>query len=72
MKVIQINTERLRQQAEDERWSDRLIAKKVGLTPMGVSNIMRGKVDPAATNLKKICDTIGLPIEEAFIETVVA
>lgn len=72
MKVIQINTARLRQQAEDERWSDRLIAKKTGLSGTAVGKILNGKVDPAATNLKKICDTIGLPIEEAFIEKAAA
>lgn len=68
MKVIQIDFQKLRERAESERWSDSAIARETGLTSAGVNKVLNGKTDPRSTNLKKICDTIGLPIEEAFVE----
>lgn len=72
MKVIKIDFEKLQKHAEEERWSNAAIAKKTGLSVMGISKILKGEVDPQATNLKKVCDTIGIPIEEAFIERAAA
>lgn len=72
MKESQVNTEKLREVATAEQWSDRAIARNTGLTNESVGKILNGKVEPKATNLKKICDTIGLPIGEAFIEKAAA
>lgn len=63
-----VDFEFLKRQAELEDWSDSAIARKTGISQAGVSKIMRGSADPKATTLKKICDTIGLPIEKAFTE----
>lgn len=72
MKVIEIDFERLRRHAEDERWNNAAIAKETGLSAVTIGKIINGKCDPQATNLKKVCDTIGLPIEEAFLEKAAA
>lgn len=68
MSELDINHEKLRERAEEERWSDSAIARKTGISQAGVSKVMGGRVEPKATTLKKICDTIGLPIDEAFVE----
>ncbi len=72
MNEIKVNTEKLRQQATDEKWSDRAIAQNTGLSHEAVGKILNGKVNPKATNLKKICDVIGVPIGDAFIEKAAA
>jgi transcriptional regulator with XRE-family HTH domain len=68
MAEIGINYEKLRQVARDERWTDNAIARNTGLSQGGVSKILNGQVIPSAPSLKKICDTIGLPIHEVFVE----
>lgn len=55
--------------ARDNRWSATQIAERIGVTPNTVLNVFKGEANPSATNLKAICDVIGLPIEEVFIET---
>lgn len=72
MKRSDVDFEKLREAAEIERLSDRAIAEKTGLSPFGVGKILRGQTEPGASNLKRICDTIGLPIDEAFIEKAAA
>ncbi|MDI1241837.1 MAG: helix-turn-helix transcriptional regulator [bacterium] len=63
-----INCEKLRKHAVSERWSGSAIARKTGISSAAVSKILGGQVTPKADSLKKICDAIGLPIQEAFIE----
>lgn len=72
MKVIKIDFEKLQRHAEDERWNNSAIAKQTGLSTVTIGKILKGQVDPMATNLKKVCDTIGIPIEEAFTEQAAA
>ena len=67
MKWIEIDTAKLRERAEVERWSYSAIASKTGISQSGVSKVINGKVHPKAGTLKAICDTIGLPIDEVFI-----
>ena len=66
MKTLSVDFEKLRLHAEKERWSDSAIARKTGISQPAVSKILGGRATPKADSLKKICDTIGLPIEEAF------
>ena len=67
-KLWLVNADRIREHAERERWSNRKIARETGLSKEGVSRILNGEVDPGASKLKQICDVIGFPIEEAFVE----
>lgn len=66
--MTRIDAEKLQNHAKSNRWSARQIAKEAGLSDTGVHLVLKGKVDPSATALKKICDVIGFPIEEAFID----
>lgn len=68
MNMIQVDFDKIKRVAKQNRWSGNHIAVKSGLSRAGVALILKGKSEPAAVNLKKICDVIGLPIEEAFIE----
>jgi transcriptional regulator with XRE-family HTH domain len=70
--VVRVDFEKLARRAKEERWSPFTIAKSTGLNPATIGLIFQGKSDPQASNLKRICDTIGLPIEEAFVSDAAA
>lgn len=67
-----VNFEKLRERATAEKWSDRALAKHTGISHDAVNRILKGQNDPQATNLKKICDAIGLPIQDAFVDKLAA
>jgi len=67
MKSPKLDTVKIAEHAEANRWSAAAIAKQVNMSPAAVINVLQGKNTPSATNLKAICDTIGLSVEEVFI-----
>lgn len=70
--MSKLDFQKIARHAEDNRWTASSIAKRTGLHYQTVLAIFKGENTPTATNLKAICDTIGLPIEEAFTEEVAA
>lgn len=65
--VIEVDFKKLRRHAKANRWSSPKIAAKIGVSKSSVWSVLVGRTpDPGATTLKKICDVIGLPIEDAF------
>ena len=64
-----IDTNKIAEHAKANRWSaERIAAEIPEISAATVLNVLKGNNTPSATNLKAICDTIGLPIEEAFTE----
>lgn len=66
--VIRVDFEKLRDRAKAERFGPTLLAQATGLTRATIYTLFNGVTEPSALTLKKVCDVIGLPIEEAFIE----
>ena len=64
-----VNFEKLQKTVVDESWTEAEIAKRTGISKYGVQKILKGETEPRASNLKRICDAIGLPIEQAFLDT---
>lgn len=62
-----IDYQKLRSFAKRERWSARQIAMATGISSNTVGNIFKGTTEPRASSLKRICDLIGLPIDQAFL-----
>lgn len=67
--MAKLNHEKIATHAKKNRWSATAVAERIGVTQQTVSNVFAGKAVPSATNLKAICDVIGLPVEDVFIET---
>ena len=63
-----IDLDKIAEHMKENRWNASRIAEKAGISIKAVTTTLNGKHTPTATNLKAICDTIGLPIEEAFTE----
>jgi len=70
--MSKLDFQKIARHAEENRWSAAKIAEKTGLAAVTVLSTFKGENTPSATNLKAICDTIGLPIEEAFTEEAAA
>lgn len=71
MKAIKVDFEKLRDHARANRWTTQRIAleSKGNVSQGSVSKVFSGaNRNPSATRLKAICDVIGLPISEAFID----
>lgn len=68
--MVTIDFNKIRERAISERWSTYKIAKQCGymMTPNTVSRILKGTTNPSAVHLKAVCDVIGLPIDQAFLE----
>lgn len=68
--VVQIDFTKIREAAKATGLSTRKIAKRAG----GISHqvvfavLTNDEANPSAINLKKVCDVIGVPIEDAFLE----
>lgn len=69
MTTQKLDFQKIAKHAEANRWNGHAIAKKAGISFTTVYNVLNGKQEPSATNLKAICDTIGLSIEDVFIST---
>lgn len=67
MSTQKVNAKKIAEHADANRWTANSIATATGLASSTVWNILKGKAEPSATNLKAICDTIGLSVEEVFI-----
>lgn len=65
--MTKLDFKKIAEHAEANRWNGHAIAKKAGISFTTVYNVLNGKQEPSATNLKAICDTIGLSVEEVFI-----
>jgi|GEM_PF-5469619 len=65
-KVVQVNFKKIQKHAKENRWSGLAIAREAGISASAVSQLFKGKVEPSAVNLYKVCDVIGLPIQEVF------
>lgn len=71
MVVIRIDFAKLGKKAKEDRWSSYKIADKAGISAGTVLKILTGRSkNPEAINLKKVCDVIGVPIEDVFIKEV--
>ena len=69
-KVIRIDFKKMRDAAAAQRLSTRTIAEQAGgMTHSTVYGVLRGETNPSAINVKRICDVLGLPVGEVFIET---
>lgn len=68
MTDLTVDHKKLRAIAEKERWSNAALAKETGLSREAISKILNGNVRPLAVSLKRICDVIGVPIEEFFLD----
>lgn len=66
--TTKVDFKRLRDHAKANRWTANAIAREIGVTPGTLYAVFRGKSEPSAATLKKVCDTIGLPIEDAFMQ----
>ena len=66
---LKVDHKKILEHARAEGWTDRAIAREIGLSHWSVTKALNGIVQPSAPNLKKICDAIGFPIEQAFTET---
>jgi transcriptional regulator with XRE-family HTH domain len=66
--VVQINSRKIKSAAANRGLTARAIARKAGgISHAAVSGIINGAtIEPGAIKLKKVCDVIGLPIEEVF------
>jgi transcriptional regulator with XRE-family HTH domain len=64
---MQFNAQKLRYEALKQRYSGREIARKAGMSPATVCNILRGTQLPSATNLYKICRVLNVPVEFCFL-----
>jgi len=62
-----IDYQKIESFAKRERWNARQIALATGISSNTVGNIFKGTTEPRASSLKRICDLIGLPIDQAFI-----
>lgn len=69
MSVPKLDTNKIAEHAKLNRWSAAAIAEKTGISAATVLNVLKGENTPSATNLKAICDTIGLSVEDVFIST---
>ncbi len=66
--VVKVDFKAIRDHAKANRWGVTKIAASSGLTRTTIYSILGGKTDPSAATLKKVCDVIGFPIENAFTE----
>lgn len=64
--MMKLNHEQLRYAAFRKRLSGREIARISGMSPATVCNILRGKQEPTATKLAKICSVLQIPMEMCF------
>lgn len=67
--MMKLNHEQLRYAAFRKRLSGREIARISGMSPATVCNILRGKQEPTATKLAKICSVLQIPMETCFTAT---
>ena len=67
-----VNFKKLQRAVSNEQLTEAEIAKKTGISKYGLQKILKGETEPRASNLKRICDAIGLPIDQAFIDGVSA
>lgn len=65
--IVKVDFQRIRSHAQAGNFFPARLAREAGVSRMTVYQLMKGKTEPLATNLKAICDVIGLPIEEAFV-----
>jgi transcriptional regulator with XRE-family HTH domain len=63
-----VNSKKLKATAKERGYTANRVARESGVSGATVHFIFGGTVDPKASNLKRICDVLGLPIEEAFIQ----
>jgi DNA-binding phage protein len=66
--VVKVDFKAIRDHAKANRWGVTKIAESSGLTRTTIYSILGGKTDPSAATLKKVCDVIGFPIEDAFTQ----
>lgn len=64
--VISVDFGKLKKAADVRGLSGNRVARESGLSNGAVHLILNGKVEPSAVNLKKICNVVGVPIEDAF------
>jgi len=67
-----VNFKKLQRAVSNEQLTEAEIAKKTGISKYGLQKILKGETEPRASNLKRICDAIGLPIDQAFVDGVSA
>lgn len=67
MTTAKIDNKKIAEHAKANRWTPATIAVETGLSYPTVLSVFKGTNTPSATNLKAICDTIGLSVEEVFI-----
>jgi len=69
MNVIQVDSNKIKAAAAATGLTVRKIAARAGIVSHStVANVLNGEITPSATNLKRICDALDLPIEDVFIE----
>ena len=67
MSTIKVDFARLRATAKAKKLSSYKIAKKDGqIAPATIVKILNGSTTPTAVSLKRICDVLDFPIEDAF------
>ena len=67
-----VNFEKLQITVSREQLTETEIAKMTGISKYGLQKILKGESEPRASNLKRLCDAIGLPIDQAFVDGVSA
>jgi len=67
--AVRIDFAKIREAAERSGLTVREIAARCGdITHSAVHSILHGNTNPAAVNVKKVCNVLGLKIEDVFIE----
>ena len=64
-----VDSKRIKQAAKEKGFTGNRLAREANVSGATVHFIFGGTVDPKASNLKRICDVLGLPIEDAFVST---
>jgi transcriptional regulator with XRE-family HTH domain len=71
--IVAIDFKRIKAAAAASGLTVREIAARAGgITHSTVFSILTGNTNPAAVNVKKVCDVLGLRIEDVFIDKAAA